>query len=145
MKLRALALLLVLANLVFFVWSRGWLDGWTGTRAAGQSEPERLARQVRPQTLHVLPGAAGVAAMAGSALAGTCLEAGPFSAAEAEAALAKWVERGVPAGRIVARAQPGGEVRLRVESADAALAARLVAGSNGSASPARAFTPCVNY
>lgn len=64
--LRALVLVLVLANLAFFVWSQGWLDGdassgdagLVGVRSIGDREPERLGRQVRPEAVTLLPNAA---------------------------------------------------------------------------------------
>lgn len=110
MKLRALVLLLVLANMVFFAWTQGWLDNVVGVRAMGDREPERLARQVRPESLRILPAssaamfattapaataisaatdieaAEGAAATSAPADAGTCLEAGPFTPAGADAA-----------------------------------------------------------
>ena len=90
--LRRAALLLLIANLLFFAWTQGWLDGVTGLRAQGDREPERLARQVRPESVVILPPSAAVpgpgpAASAppstGSALdtgaTTVCLEAGPFA------------------------------------------------------------------
>ena len=61
--LRALLALLIVANLLFFAFSRGALDGLLGLRALGDREPERLANQVRPQTIRLLPigGAASAA------------------------------------------------------------------------------------
>jgi hypothetical protein len=92
--LRGLALLLVLANLAFFAWTRGWLDPITGSPQS-QSEPGRLAQQVRPETIVLLdPTAAAAAAQSASEPAVSvmrCIEAGPFIPAEAalaEAALA---------------------------------------------------------
>ena len=77
--LRALVVLLLLVNLAFYAWTQGWLDGMVGARSIGDREPERLARQVRPEMVRLLPaGAASAAAPAASA----CLEAGPFSDAE---------------------------------------------------------------
>lgn len=114
--MRALVALLLLANLLFFAWSQGWLDDIAGVRAEGDREPERLARQVRPEVVRVLtpqattasvaPTATSVAAPAAAADAprGACLEAGPFDAAAigpAETALAttlpggSWVRRSV--------------------------------------------------
>ncbi|MCB2020159.1 MAG: hypothetical protein KDG44_05100 [Burkholderiaceae bacterium] len=146
MKLRALALLLVLANLGFYIWSQGWLDGITGVRATGDREPERSARQFQPQVLRVLPGAQGAAAMAGNAMpgaAGRCLEAGPFTPAEANAALAQWRERGVQTANFVPREQAEGMLMLRVDSADAALAAQLTPAAGEAAAPfGKAFAPC---
>jgi hypothetical protein len=147
MKLRALALLLVLSNLGFYIWSQGWLDAVTGVRATGDREPERSARQFQPQVLRVLPSAAGAAAMAGGATptaAGRCLEAGPFTPADADAALAQWRERGVQTASVVPRALAGGDLMLRVESANAALAAQLTATTVEAATLpfGKAFAPC---
>jgi hypothetical protein len=108
MKLRALALLLLMANLGFFAWTQGWLDGVVSVRARGDREPERLAREFQPQRVRILPPNEAAAAMAASApLAApplSCLEAGPYTPAEAllaEALLqpalpaASWVRRSV--------------------------------------------------
>lgn len=97
MKLRALVLLLVVANLAFFAWTRGWLDGVTGLPAHGDREPERLARQVQPQSVRILSPKEAAAAMATQVTDATCLEAGPFSPAEAQAAEAL-LQAAVPAG-----------------------------------------------
>ncbi len=92
MKLRALALLLVLANLAFLAWTQGWLGAVVGLHAHGDREPERLARQFQPHGLRILPPSEAAAAMSGAALAsappggGACLEAGPYSLADADAA-----------------------------------------------------------
>ena len=77
--LRALVAMLLLANLAFFAWTQGWLDSVVGTRSIGDREPERFARQVRPELVRIVaPGAASEPAS--NALA--CLEAGPFTDAE---------------------------------------------------------------
>jgi hypothetical protein len=55
--LRALVALLLLANAVFWIWSQGWLDDVVGVRSTGEREPQRLAQQVRPEIVRVLPGA----------------------------------------------------------------------------------------
>ena len=86
--LRALLFALVVANLGFYAWTQGWLDGVVGTRANGDREPERLARQVRPETVLILPPEAGAASGAVATPALACLEAGPFSANEVAAASA---------------------------------------------------------
>ena len=82
-------LVLALANLGFYVWTQGWIDTVVGVRARGDREPERLLRQVRPETVVILP-ASIASASAASAASLACLEAGPFNLAEvsgAEAAL----------------------------------------------------------
>jgi hypothetical protein len=86
--LRLLLLVLVAANLGFFAWSQGQLDGVVGVRAIGDREPERLARQVRPETVVILPADSTAASVAPAAAAPVCLEAGPFSASELAAASA---------------------------------------------------------
>lgn len=83
--LRALVIALALANLAFWSWTQGWLDGVVGVRASGDREPERLARQVRPESVRILP-ATATATTEPEALA--CLEAGPFDAAGLAAAKA---------------------------------------------------------
>jgi hypothetical protein len=88
--LRALVLLLALANVGFYAWTQGWLDGVVGVRATGDREPERLARQVRPESVRILPPAAAAAAStpASTPPVLACLEAGPFSTTEFSAAQA---------------------------------------------------------
>ena len=54
MRLRVLVILLLSANLLYFVWARGGLALF-GTVPArlSQSEPERLSQQIRPQLLQI--------------------------------------------------------------------------------------------
>ncbi|KWT85736.1 MULTISPECIES: sporulation protein [unclassified Variovorax] len=54
MRLRALVVLLLLANLLYFAWARGGLALF-GTVPArlSQREPERLGQQIRPQLLQI--------------------------------------------------------------------------------------------
>lgn len=84
--LRALVIALALANLAFWSWTQGWLDGVVGVRASGDREPERLARQVRPESVRILP--ANAANNGNEPEASACLEAGPFDAAGLAAARA---------------------------------------------------------
>lgn len=101
--LRALILLLVLANLSMLAWTQGWLDGVVGVRADGDREPERLTRQIRPDSVQILPAGAASAARASAASAAasvadsasaaatvaatqSCIEAGPYSDAQLAAA-----------------------------------------------------------
>ena len=101
-------LALLLANAGYFAWTQGWLDNVVGVRADSQREPERLTRQVQPETVQILQPSAGgsltspvivaaAPAAAASAVVGTCLEAGPFSATEIDAA-ASAVQAALPAG-----------------------------------------------
>ncbi len=109
--LRLLVLLLLLANALFWAWTVGWLDDATGFRARGDAEPERLSRQVRQESIRILPNSAVKAPAPGAGSTATavplatttpsatvaaatptgaaadaplpaCLEAGPFNAAQ---------------------------------------------------------------
>lgn len=81
--LRLLVVLLVLANLGFYAWTQGMLDGVVGARALGDREPERLTRQVRPETIRVLSPASAVALAEAPP---ACLEVGPYTPAQIAAA-----------------------------------------------------------
>lgn len=52
--LRALVLLLVLANLAVLAWNQGWLASVVGRPGDTDREPERVARQVHPEAVTVL-------------------------------------------------------------------------------------------
>ena len=90
--LRWLVAALLLANLLFYAWTQGWLDGVAGVRADGDREPERMSRQVRPESVRILPpqtasqpasGASAASAASETARSSAaCLEAGPFAADE---------------------------------------------------------------
>ena len=105
--LRTAALLLVLANLGFFAWTRGWLQPGFPPPRHGEREPQRLTAQVNPGVVTVLPAlAASAAVVAARAAAAVCLEAGPLAeremaAAEAELQAARlpegsWAREGAP-------------------------------------------------
>ena len=81
--LRSLVALVVLANLLFFAWARGWLaPAWPAPRHA-EREPERLAAQVRPDTLSVVPPTAASAAVAAARAASLWWVLGVLTAAVA--------------------------------------------------------------
>ncbi len=105
--LRTAALLLVLANLAFFAWARGWLEPGFPPPRHGEHEPQRLTAQINPGDVTVLPSrAASAAVVAARAAAAVCLEAGPLAESEmaaAEAALqaaqlpeGSWAREGAP-------------------------------------------------
>jgi hypothetical protein len=52
--LRLTVLLLLLANAGYYAWSHGYLLPW-GLGPTQQSEPQRLAQQIRPEAVRVLP------------------------------------------------------------------------------------------
>ena len=51
--LRLIVLLLLLANGGYFAWSQGYLLPW-GVGPTQQSEPQRIAQQIRPESVRVL-------------------------------------------------------------------------------------------
>lgn len=84
--LRLLALALLLANGVFFAWSGGWLQPY-GWGPAQQSEPQRLAQQVKPEALQLLSAQEFQrieAQIKADLEPKECLQAGPFDAAQAD-------------------------------------------------------------
>ncbi len=95
--LRAVLIGLLLANVLFFGWTRGWFGAAWPPPGESQREPERVTAQLRPERFVLLsPGAvlapppaiaasaavAAASASAGSAMAGSAAVAG--AAAEAE-------------------------------------------------------------
>jgi hypothetical protein len=107
--LRWLVALLLVGNVVFFAWTRGWIDGLVGVRAIGDREPERLAKQVRPDSVRVLTPQAVAAAASAAEARLACFEAGPFDdggVAAAEAALATALPPGTWS-RITTERAPG--------------------------------------
>lgn len=129
--MRVLVALLLLANLLFLALAQGWLQPLASLWPQHEREPQRLAAQLNAQSVRVLP--PGVAPV--------CLQAGPFSAAEADAAEAALAQAQLPAGswRRMPLEAPDDPMQLwlRVEAADAALRARLQA-----ALPGGGFVPC---
>jgi hypothetical protein len=120
--LRALVALLLLVNLGYFAWSEGWLDGISSSGARAGHEPERLAQQVNPDVIRILPMVAmapapaavvaaapapstqpvvAPAAASSAAETAACLQLGPFPQADVgaaekalRAALPNWPPRG---------------------------------------------------
>ena len=110
MMLRALLIVLLLANALFFGWARGWFGTALPPPGHSQREPERVTSQVRPERFvllapdaarkavptspstapstapQVAPAEAASNAAAGAAAAALCLEAGPFTADQLTAA-----------------------------------------------------------
>ena len=125
--LRALVLVLLLANGAFFGWTRGWFaPGWPPPRQA-EREPARLAAQVNPERVTVLPPRAG-GSPAGAEPA--CMEAGPFADTDLAAAEAALSQAGVPANawaRMPESSPPAGRQWLRVSQPEAAWLPKLAA------------------
>ena len=85
--LRLLALTLLLLNGVYFAWSQGLLRAY-GFGPAEQTEPQRLAQQIRPEALRLLTSeeqlALADAPKQPAQNPEACLEAGIFDAAQSE-------------------------------------------------------------
>lgn len=109
--LRTLAVLLLLANLLFFVWARGWLAPAVPPPMSGSREPQRLAAQVHPERVAVMPALAASAAIRSARdEAALCLEAGPYSEDGVQAAEAALTALALPAGSWVRRTVTPGPV-----------------------------------
>lgn len=81
--LRLLVLLLLLANAAFFAWSQGLLAP-VGLAPVQQTEPQRIAQQIKPEAVRVLPGEeAKRLEVASAPKPPECLQAGLFTDAEA--------------------------------------------------------------
>jgi len=101
--LRLAVIALLLANAGYCAWSQGWLRSW-GLAPVEQSEPHRLAQQIRPETLRILQArdtsqtAAAAASEAPSAPStGTaCLQAGLLEPRQADAV--RTAAAGLPQG-----------------------------------------------
>lgn len=97
--MRLLVLFLILANGLYFAWSDGWLRAY-GFAPAPQSEPQRMAQQIRPEALLVLTPSEfrRVEAQAQADLVPKeCLQAGPFDDAQV-AVLGSALESALPVG-----------------------------------------------
>ncbi len=83
--LRLLVLILILANGLYFVWSENMLQAY-GFAPAQQSEPQRLAQQIKPEAIRVLTPAEFKrveAQVQADLVPRECLMAGPFDDAQA--------------------------------------------------------------
>jgi hypothetical protein len=80
--LRLLVLLLLLANAAYFAWSQNMLAP-IGLAPTAQSEPQRVAQQVKPEAIRVLPGDEAKRIEVAAART-DCLQAGLFTDSEAD-------------------------------------------------------------
>jgi hypothetical protein len=105
--LRAFVAALLLANLLFFGWAQGWFAPALPAPHSSEREPERLAAQLNPERVVVLPATAASAAIsAARAAAIACLEAGPLGEADIAAAEAALAVARLPEGSVVRDAVP---------------------------------------
>lgn len=141
--LKALLAALVVANVLFFAFARGALDGVFGLRAAGDREPERLSNQVRPQSIRLLPMTTAASAPAEPV---TCWETPAFGPAEAGAVESTLASNLPPGSWTDSRGERTVGTRTevthtyRVATADGALVARLTLLRLDPSG--RGFSPC---
>jgi hypothetical protein len=105
--LRALVVLLLLANALYFAWARGWLGA---PPRHGEREPQRLAAQVAPEAVTLLPPpSASAAVQAARDAALRCVETAPLREPELGAAEFRLAEALVAPDSLqrVAAAEPG--------------------------------------
>jgi hypothetical protein len=81
--LRILVLVLLLANAAYFAWSQNLL-GAIGLAPAQQSEPQRVAQQVKPEAVRIVAGDEARRIEVSLPKPPECLQAGLFTDAEAE-------------------------------------------------------------
>lgn len=89
--LRTLVLLLALLNVALFAWTHGWLAA-AGLAPHADTEPQRLAQQIAPDSVRILAAGASAAASA------------PAEATRATAAASAPAEPGAPAASAAAAA-----------------------------------------
>ena len=125
---RALLVVLLAANVLFFGWARGWFAPTWAAPQHSQREPERSAAQVRPELITVINTNATTTASAVAAtdVAETCLEAGPFSDSTLAAA-EKALNLALPSTAFAVRSERSAAAQnwLRADRADGALLAQL--------------------
>jgi hypothetical protein len=97
--LRAILVVLLLANALFYAWTQGLFAPLLPSPEMAEREPQRLAAQVNADAVSALPEGAASAAVQAVRTAGLrCLEAGPFSEADAAGAEAALTAADLPAG-----------------------------------------------
>ena len=85
--LRSIVLVLILANGLYLAWSQGWLRA-QGFAPTQQSEPQRMAQQIRPEAVRILTPAEHkkvLAQVQADLEPKQCLTAGPFDTAQVNA------------------------------------------------------------
>ncbi|CUA95973.1 SPOR domain-containing protein [Thiomonas bhubaneswarensis] len=83
--MRALLLVLLLINLVFFAWSQGWMAG-AGLGPVTQREPQRLALQIHPEQVQITPLASSSVMPASAPQTAPSAPAEPLSPASSDSA-----------------------------------------------------------
>lgn len=140
--LRALLLVLLLGNGLMFAWAQGWLEPVLQAPGQADREPARLASQVNPEAVRILPAAAANEAGAARASALRCVEIGPFGLVDAAAAEAALEVGGLASGAWERDLRGPAQVWLRVPRADAATREKLQGLAASSPLLAGGFRAC---
>ncbi len=122
--LRALLLLLLLANAAFFVWSQGGFGNAGGAATGGEHEPDRLARQVNPEAVQLLssPVAASIPIPQASAASAAASNASAISSARAPAVTASGAASSPSPGEASASAAPASSAASAASAGPAVVA-----------------------
>lgn len=126
--LRGLLLALLLANLVFLVWSRGSLGNADGSATGGEREPERLSRQVHPEAVQLLRSVVAASPTAASASAATAAD--PAASGTEAASAASSAEAASAPEAASAATEAGATAALAASAASVATAGSAVASSS---------------
>jgi hypothetical protein len=104
--LRLIVLVLLLLNAVYFAWGQGWLL-LLGFGPTQQSEPQRLAQQIRPEAIELLSEKELVkeATAASASSSVVCLQSDALDESQADA-VKRVVQASLPEGAWVLDAQP---------------------------------------
>lgn len=127
--LRALVILLLLANLVFWAWHQPDVAQALGLPRHGEREPERAARQLNPDAVQLL----GAAASAAGPAVAPCMQTSALMPEAADALARALRQAGLPAdGWSEVRRDVGGRwaVRLGQDEPAARLERRLATAVN---------------
>ena len=90
--MRVAVVILLVANLAFFVWTQGWVSPWLPAPWQGQREPQRLLEQLHPERVAVRRAAGASQPPAGT----TAAELTPAAASAPAAAPASSPSRSGP-------------------------------------------------
>ena len=140
MTLRALLIVLLLANLAVYGWTQGYLEPLLPAPGLAEREPARLANQVNPEAVKVL----GLAAAneATRKVGPRCVEIGPFGLVDATAAEAALESTGIVANSWERDLRGPAQVWLRLPRADAAMRDKLQTLAANSTLLAAGFKSC---
>ena len=111
---RTLVWLLLLLNALYWSWAQGWLLPY-GFGPAQQREPQRLAQQIRPESITLLsPDEARRASLREPSEDALCLQSGPLDEAQAEVVRSLLQTSWPPESWVLMKQADGQGMRLRL-------------------------------